>query len=290
MSNTTHPKVTIGLPVFNGESHLDRAINSLLSQTYQDFTMIICDNASNDQTPSICEKWQKKDPRVRYHRGEVNIGAAGNFSRVLSLAESPYFMWAAHDDFWHKRFIESCLSQLEQSPEYGFAMPLYGLKSLKWKIQRKAKASMLKHISSSTRSERVLTQINTHAASHICNLVYALFRTDLLKEVFHRYGISNDGLLTVTILGSAKGALVEEYLFLKQYLNLWPGSRRCRKMTFRKAQDFTYKRDQSAVLLKTAFPEFQEAIELIRSHYAPGVFLDDFRIVPTQEISRYYID
>ena len=61
------PKVSIGMPVFNGEKYLKEAINSILAQTYQDFELIISDNASTDQTPQICSEYAFKDSRIRYY-------------------------------------------------------------------------------------------------------------------------------------------------------------------------------------------------------------------------------
>jgi|GEM_PF-5176208 len=289
MEKTTFSHVTIGLPVYNGEVGLDRTISNLLNQSHRNLSLIICDNASTDGTRSICEKWQKIDSRVHYYRSDVNIGAAGNYERVLDVAESPYFMWAAHDDSWHEDFIQACLSHLENSPDFGFAMPLYCLRSTKWKLRRKIKPSILQHISSPKRSERVLTQLDTHASSHIYNLVYSLFRTDLIKNALNKCGITNDLLLTLVILNMSKGALVEKHLFFKQYPNLWPAFKRRRKMTFRKAQDFVYKRDRTTALLFGLFPEYREAIEWIQNHCMAANFLKDYKIVPIEEISQYFV-
>ncbi len=68
------PKVTIGLPVYNGEKFLNEKIDSLLKQTFSDFEIIISDNASSDNTKIICEKYLKKDNRIKYYRQEKNIG------------------------------------------------------------------------------------------------------------------------------------------------------------------------------------------------------------------------
>lgn len=80
------PRVSIGLPVYNGEVFLAETLNSILSQTFQDFELIICDNASTDQTQEICRKFARQDERIRYYRNEANLGAAKNFNRVFSLA------------------------------------------------------------------------------------------------------------------------------------------------------------------------------------------------------------
>ena len=69
------PRVCIGLPVYNGEATLEEALESLLAQTYANFEVIICDNASTDATREICERFVARDPRLRYERNSSNIGA-----------------------------------------------------------------------------------------------------------------------------------------------------------------------------------------------------------------------
>src|SRR3954470_1068595 len=92
------PRVSIGLPVYNGQRFLAPAVSSLLAQTFADFELVICDNASTDDTEAICRRFAERDPRVRYHRNEQNVGAAPNFNRALALSTGQYFKWAAHDD------------------------------------------------------------------------------------------------------------------------------------------------------------------------------------------------
>lgn len=107
------PRVSIGLPVYNGEKFLKEAINSILSQTYEDFELIISDNASTDQTQAICEDYAKKDGRIRYERQPVNRGAAANYNRTFEMAHGELFKWAAHDDLCLPTFLEKCVEALD---------------------------------------------------------------------------------------------------------------------------------------------------------------------------------
>src|ERR1700742_2966611 len=92
------PTVSIGLPVFNGERYLEEALFSLLNQTFRDFELIICDNASTDRTPDICTRHAARDRRIRYARNARNLGASSNFNKCFMLARGRYFRWAAYDD------------------------------------------------------------------------------------------------------------------------------------------------------------------------------------------------
>jgi len=118
MQNTT--KVSIGMPVYNGVSFIREALDSLLGQTFQDFELIISDNASTDGTAEICQEYAKEDSRIIYTRQTTNIGAASNFDFVLDQAAGEYFMWAAHDDVWSRNFIEALLEIVEHQEAIAF--------------------------------------------------------------------------------------------------------------------------------------------------------------------------
>lgn len=106
------PKISIGMPVYNNELFIRRAIDSLLKQTFTDFELIISDDASTDSTPIICEEYAKKDKRIRYIRQQKNIGLHRNFFFLLQEAKYDYFAWAAADDFLDPKFLEKNLNVL----------------------------------------------------------------------------------------------------------------------------------------------------------------------------------
>lgn len=110
------PRVSIGMPVYNGERYLKEALNAILAQTYSEFELIISDNASSDNTPKICQSYAAKDRRIRYHRNARNIGASRNFNSVFELSSGDYFRWAAHDDLIAPDYLLKCVKVLEQDP------------------------------------------------------------------------------------------------------------------------------------------------------------------------------
>ncbi len=109
------PRVSIGLPVYNGEKHLRQTLDSLLEQDFSDFEIIISDNGSCDGTQKICQEYASKDGRIKYKRHDVNRGAAWNFNYVFEQGLAPYFMWAAHDDYWHPSYLHACLEAFKDS-------------------------------------------------------------------------------------------------------------------------------------------------------------------------------
>lgn len=111
------PKVSIGLPVYNGEVFLADAIQSVLNQTFTDLELIICDNGSTDNTEEICRRFAAADSRVRYIRSPQNNGAAWSYNRSAEAARGQYFRWLAHDDKFDPRLIEKSVAILDKYPE-----------------------------------------------------------------------------------------------------------------------------------------------------------------------------
>lgn len=114
--------VSIGLPVYNGERFLRRALESLLAQDYPEIEVIVSDNASTDGTAAIIAEFAARDRRVIAHRQASNIGATANFQFVLGRARGPFFMWAACDDWWDTAFVSTLAAALHRHPGHGVCM------------------------------------------------------------------------------------------------------------------------------------------------------------------------
>ncbi|XIA67969.1 glycosyltransferase family 2 protein [Bradyrhizobium sp. TZ2] len=116
-STQNSPRLSIGMPIYNAERYLAEIFDCFLTQTFQDFEIIVSDNASTDRTAEICRSFAKRDPRIRYHRNGKNLGAIPNFNRAFELSRSPLFKWAAHDDLYHPRYLQSCVRILDDDPD-----------------------------------------------------------------------------------------------------------------------------------------------------------------------------
>jgi glycosyltransferase involved in cell wall biosynthesis len=111
------PRLTVALPVYNGERFLAEAINAILGQTYEDFVLVISDNASTDRTPEICREFAKLDSRIQYIRQERNIGLIGNHNFLIAQAEGELFKLAAYDDLYARTLLERCIDALDNHQE-----------------------------------------------------------------------------------------------------------------------------------------------------------------------------
>ncbi len=114
MTHFEHPKLVIGIPVFNEEKFIGETLSSVINQTYKDFTVIISDNASTDNTSTICKEVCLKDHRFHYIQQSSNIGASGNFRYLYENSTSPYFMWLGAHDMIDSSFISTHISALEK--------------------------------------------------------------------------------------------------------------------------------------------------------------------------------
>ena len=182
------PHVSIGMPVFNGANYLRQSIQSLLAQDYTDFELIICDNASTDETESICRAAAKSDPRIRYYRNQTNLGAAGNYNKVFQLARGTYFKWAAHDDVCHPAMLAHCVQLLEKAPP-SVAM-VYPLAEL---IDEKGQTI-----------QSVLDRIESRDPRPHRRLAHLLWSLNMCDPVFGLYRI--DHLVKTRLIGSFIGA------------------------------------------------------------------------------------
>lgn len=117
VSQVARPRLTIGLPVYNGARWIASALDSLLSQSFRDFELIISDNCSTDATASICEAYARRDARIRLVRQSVNRGLVWNWNHVFEISSSEYFKWSACDDIYHPHFLERCIAVLDSNPD-----------------------------------------------------------------------------------------------------------------------------------------------------------------------------
>lgn len=117
------PRLSVGLPVYNGESYLAEALEALLGQTYENFELIISDNASTDSTADICHRYEKQDSRIRYVRQPRNMGGAPNHNYVVQQARGELFKWASHDDLYARDLLKCCVDVLDELPHVVLAHP-----------------------------------------------------------------------------------------------------------------------------------------------------------------------
>jgi len=205
------PKVSIGLPVYNGERYLQQTLECLLNQTFKDFEIIISDNASEDGTSGICRSYAARDDRVRYHRNERNVGAGRNFNRAFELARGKYFKWAAHDDLLGPDYLERCVQMLDSCLDAVLCQA--GISQINEDGQRIVPISVpLVGADSPSPSHRFARNVLT---SHSCCDIFGLIRSEALRGMpLHEGCLGTDRIILAELSLRGRFAHVPEPLFL----------------------------------------------------------------------------
>jgi glycosyltransferase involved in cell wall biosynthesis len=176
MNETLQPLVSIALPVYNGEEHLAAAIDGILAQTYRNFELIICDNASTDSTPAIIARAQAGDGRIRSFRHERNLGPQANFGFGLEQRRGEYFMWAAHDDEKLPEFLAATVAALQRNPAASMACTWTTL------VTREGER-VHRPYSPAIASERLEERLAAFVADTHCVAFYGLYRSSVLERI-----------------------------------------------------------------------------------------------------------
>jgi glycosyltransferase involved in cell wall biosynthesis len=119
------PKVSVVLVTYKRAHLLPATIESILAQTFKDFELIICDDCSPDETETVCKQYEKHDDRVRYRRGQKNVGMPGNLNAGI-IASSAEYIANLHDgDIYDPKLLEKWLAALEAYPRAAFVFNAY---------------------------------------------------------------------------------------------------------------------------------------------------------------------
>ena len=209
--NSGTPRVSIGLPVFNGERYLARAIDSVLEQDFRDLELIVCDNASTDRTADICAAYARRDARVQYYRNPRNLGAGPNYDRCFGLARGTYFKWAAHDDRLAPGYLSRTVAALEAAP--GAVLCTTGVAEIGPGDEvRRIYRNVFPDIASPSPARRLAALIHTR---HECEDFFGLFRREaLLGSSLHGTYSGSDRVLLAEMALRGPWTAVPEPLFL----------------------------------------------------------------------------
>jgi glycosyltransferase involved in cell wall biosynthesis len=204
-------RLTIGLPVYNGEGFLAESLESLLGQSYEDFELIISDNASMDSTADICEEYAKNDSRIRYIRQPYNIGLSRNEQFVMRQATGELFKLAAHDDLYARDLLKKCVEALDSHPEVVAAHS--------WEARVDAQGAIVKAMKYSVAVDR--PQVSERFRSMLFDgwddYTYGVMRTEVLLRT-HLCGSHHMADRSINVELSLYGPfyLVPEWLYFRR--------------------------------------------------------------------------
>lgn len=112
--------VSIILPVYNGEKFLRESIDSVISQTWKNWELLIVDDCSTDSSPVIAKEYVAKDDRIHYYRNEENLRLPRNLNRGFSLAKGDFLTWTSDDNMYEPEAIERMVEKLKEDNDAEF--------------------------------------------------------------------------------------------------------------------------------------------------------------------------
>ena len=204
-------QVTIGIPLYNEEKHIEAAVRSAV---YQCSKLIISDNCSSDNSESICRQLSSEFPNISYVRQAANIGAVGNFKYLLDSVDTNYFMWLGAHDVLPEGYVNKLLMTLDADKDavlaYGNALHI----DANNQPIRLYEYDFSKELASNDQKERLLAII-----SHLddCSMIHGVFVTKTLKQSWG----------DINYLGGDHVLLAQIALLGKMILN--PQTKLCRR-------------------------------------------------------------
>lgn len=206
------PKVCVGIPVFNQEKHLERSLENLLEQDYENLEFIICDNCSTDRSAEIYRPFVDRDSRFRLYQYPHNVGPVRNYFRAFEFAQSPYFMWKASDDRLDPSYIRRCVEILELDPDVALAYTYANFINDRGDVLFPKQDKF--DLTADSPTERYL---NLAGKLGFCDLFYGVYRSSILTQVLFDPGpcLGFDHLLIVQIVFRGKCVQIPEYLFYR---------------------------------------------------------------------------
>lgn len=227
------PLVSIGMPLYNNERTIARAIESLLSQSFSNFELIVSDDGSRDATVELVERIAQRDARVRVVRQPTNLNY-GNFRFVLDAARAPYFMFAAGDDWWEPTFVERCLDALAAAPE--------SICATSRTLMHPESAPPYLSMATAPLRGPVGARLGTYLRSPVDNSrMYGLYRTDAARSSF-----PSDNFFAYDWAFCARTLLLGEYVEVPEVL--------LHREVTEQRRYFDYAKRDGATMTRRVFP------------------------------------
>lgn len=207
-----NPLVTVGLPTFNRKNLLERALNSVLNQTYKNIDILVSDNHSDDGTEEIMLEYAKKDSRIRYFRQEKNqgVGYQGKFLLENSLGE--YYCGLCDDDYLSENYVKNCVNILIENPEISVT---YGTVNLIDENNNIIKKCPTFKTLSEDFNERIKDYVSTGIDAFFASV---FIKTDLCKIItsdYEKNRFCEDQLFVLKSLIYGKSVCSEKAIFYK---------------------------------------------------------------------------
>lgn len=204
--------ITVGMPIHNNATTLARAVASVRAQTHQEWRLILADDASTDNSRHLAQDLAREDARIEVAPARKRLHAM-NFGVPLQMAETPWFVWLAADDFWAPRFLEACMDALRAAPDAVSALPL-------WRYTGDKADAAPPRVARLDQPDSV-DRLRCFLAAPGGTRMYGLTRTEVLRVAFPRRNLlAYDWLLMTGVLKAGRQVTVPETLLFRDPTDL----------------------------------------------------------------------
>jgi glycosyltransferase involved in cell wall biosynthesis len=201
-TQAVEPLVSVGIPTYNRAEKLKRAAESVLGQTHRNVELVISDNASGDDTESLCRELCRRDTRVRYLRAEFNRGPTANFNVLFDELRGEYAMVLSDDDWLDAGYLASCLSELRRAPTLALACGIAHYMRDGAAVREGVEMQLVEE----SPSQRMLTYLRDVDENGV---FYGLMPRPILQRAAPlRNVLGNDWLLAAAIVAQGKVATI----------------------------------------------------------------------------------
>ena len=213
------PRVIIGSPLFNHAKDFPEAIESILSQTFTDFALVMVDDGSTDETPAIAREYEALDSRVSYRCNPQRLGLIGNSHEAFNAArarfpEAEYFAWASDHDLWHPRWLQQLVDALDRHPEVVLTYPLNRRIGVEGEVLKR-RPWAFDTFGEPNRWVRMRRGIKDMSAG---NMVYGLYRISALERAgVYRHVLVPDRLLFTELALYGQFKQVPQVLWFRRW-------------------------------------------------------------------------
>ncbi len=206
------PRVTIGLPVYNGERYLHETLRSILDQSFEDLEVLVADNASTDGTRDVVRAVAATDPRVRLLPSDSNRGAAWNYNRLVEASTTELFKWAGYDDLLDPTYVQRCVDALDRDPGAVLAYPETEIIDAEGRVvSRYEERLVVDQSRPEARVAAVARRLN------LCNACFGVMRRDRMVDTgMIRPFVSSDVTFLVEMAAMGRFSRVGSTLFQRR--------------------------------------------------------------------------
>ena len=205
--------ISVGIPIYNGIEVLERSVESIINQTYQNIEIIIVDDKSNDGSYELLKKLYSSNDKIKILQNNENIGLTENCNKIFNLSSGKYFFWNAQDDFRDNTYIAKCLDKMEKHPN---ASLCNSYTAVFYKDPKKI--MHINNLNSLENNKKILSRYWSLLRNYNDVNIYGFMRSSLLKKTN----------LWLPINGSANNLLFEllllgEFVQIKEDLFFYSG-------------------------------------------------------------------